>query len=79
MLTAAEVSCQDFDPQFRLDCQRITARERVRCKVSAAKERGVVGNFGPEALNRKVVAPDFAMCGAREEVPLERGLVVDTD
>ncbi|EJF60052.1 AAA-domain-containing protein [Dichomitus squalens LYAD-421 SS1] len=30
MLTAAEVSCQDFDPQFRLDCQRMAARERQR-------------------------------------------------
>ena len=30
MLTAAEVSVQDFDPQFRLECQRMAGRERRR-------------------------------------------------
>lgn len=30
MLTAAEVSIQDFDPQFRLECQRMAGRERKR-------------------------------------------------
>ncbi|CDO76348.1 hypothetical protein BN946_scf185011.g12 [Trametes cinnabarina] len=30
MLTAAEVSIQDFDPQFRLECQRMAIRERRR-------------------------------------------------
>ncbi|OSD01938.1 AAA-domain-containing protein [Trametes coccinea BRFM310] len=30
MLTAAEVSIQDFDPQFRLECQRMAIRERKR-------------------------------------------------
>lgn len=30
MLTAAEVSIQDFDYQFRMDCQRMAARERKR-------------------------------------------------
>lgn len=30
MLTAAEVSIQDFDPQFRLECQRMAGREKRR-------------------------------------------------
>lgn len=30
MLTAAEVSCQDFDANFRLECQRMAARESKR-------------------------------------------------
>ena len=30
MLTAAEVSVQDFDPQFRVECQRMAERERKR-------------------------------------------------
>ena len=30
MLTAAQVSLQDFDPQFRIDCQRMAVRERKR-------------------------------------------------
>ncbi|KAI0820715.1 AAA-domain-containing protein [Trametes gibbosa] len=30
MLTAAEVSIQDFDPQFRMECQRMAVRERRR-------------------------------------------------
>ncbi|EMD41130.1 hypothetical protein CERSUDRAFT_111699 [Gelatoporia subvermispora B] len=30
MLTAAEVSIQDFDPQFRMECQRTAERERKR-------------------------------------------------
>ena len=30
MFTAAQVSIQDFDPQFRLECQRMAGRERQR-------------------------------------------------
>ncbi|KAI0337338.1 AAA-domain-containing protein [Trametopsis cervina] len=30
MLTAAEVSCQDFDSNFRLECERMAARESKR-------------------------------------------------
>ncbi|KAI0689103.1 hypothetical protein BC835DRAFT_1418799 [Cytidiella melzeri] len=30
MLTAAEVSCQDFDANFRLECERMAAREARR-------------------------------------------------
>ena len=30
MLTAAEVSINDFDPSFRLECQRMAVRERRR-------------------------------------------------
>ncbi|RPD55097.1 AAA-domain-containing protein [Lentinus tigrinus ALCF2SS1-7] len=30
MLTAAEVSIQEFDPQFKLECHRMAARERKR-------------------------------------------------
>jgi ATPase family AAA domain-containing protein 2 len=30
MYTATELSCQDFDPQFRLECQRMAGREHLR-------------------------------------------------
>lgn len=38
MLTAAEVSIQDFDPQFRLECQRMVGRETKR-REEARKAR----------------------------------------
>lgn len=50
MLTAAEVSINDFDPSFRLECQRMASRERKRReeyrkkkeeeKMKAAAENG---------------------------------------
>ncbi|OJT10605.1 hypothetical protein TRAPUB_12904 [Trametes pubescens] len=43
MLTAAEVSIQDFDPQFRMECQRMAVRERRRrddYRRSKEKEKG---------------------------------------
>ncbi|KAH9950116.1 AAA-domain-containing protein [Amylocystis lapponica] len=39
LLTAAEVSVNDFDPQFRLECQRMAARERKR-RAARRKEKG---------------------------------------
>ena len=30
MYTATQVSIQEFDPQFRLECERMAARERKR-------------------------------------------------
>lgn len=44
MLTAAEVSIQDFDPQFRMECQRMAVRERRRRdehRRSKEKEKAV--------------------------------------
>ncbi|RDX41221.1 AAA-domain-containing protein [Lentinus brumalis] len=38
MLTAAEVSIQEFDPQFKLECHRMAARERKR-REDFRKER----------------------------------------
>lgn len=57
----------------------IASRKAVRCKVRATEERGVVRDLRPEALNGEVVPPDLAVRGAREEVALEGGLVVDAD
>ncbi|KAI0751701.1 AAA-domain-containing protein [Daedaleopsis nitida] len=39
MFTAAEVSIQDFDPHFRLECQRMAARENKR-REEHRKEKG---------------------------------------
>ncbi|KIJ58849.1 hypothetical protein HYDPIDRAFT_33761 [Hydnomerulius pinastri MD-312] len=39
MLTAAEVSVQEFDPQFRLECQRMAERERKR-RMERKKAKG---------------------------------------
>lgn len=39
MLTAAEVSMNDFDPQFRLECQRMAERERKR-RQERRKDKG---------------------------------------
>ena len=39
MFTAAQVSIQEFDPQFRLECERMAARERQR-REERRKERG---------------------------------------
>nr|VWP00373.1 Threonine dehydratase (EC (Threonine deaminase) [Ganoderma boninense] len=55
MLTAAEVSCQDFDPQFRLECQRMAVRERQRReafrknkeKERAAEQPAQNGEYAP--------------------------------
>ncbi|OCH93260.1 AAA-domain-containing protein [Obba rivulosa] len=54
MLTAAEVSIQDFDPQFRLECQRMAAREHKRReerRKNKEKERAAENNHqnGPFA------------------------------
>ncbi|KAI0915549.1 hypothetical protein AcV5_003736 [Taiwanofungus camphoratus] len=49
MLTAAEVSVQDFDPHFRLECQRMAARERKRReehKKNKSKGKAVEENGG---------------------------------
>ncbi|GLB33226.1 putative AAA domain (Cdc48 subfamily) containing protein [Lyophyllum shimeji] len=39
MFTAAEVSIQEFDPQFRLECERMAVRERKR-REEHRKEKG---------------------------------------
>ncbi|KAH7881853.1 AAA-domain-containing protein [Phlebopus sp. FC_14] len=39
MLTAAEVSLQEFDPHFRVECQRMAERERKR-REERRKEKG---------------------------------------
>lgn len=41
MLTATEVSIHDFDPQLKLECERMSAREKQRREESKkAKEKG---------------------------------------
>ncbi len=58
MLTAAEVSIQDFDPHFRLECQRMAARESKRreaVRKSKEKDRAMDGdaqNGAPNAPRR---------------------------
>ncbi|KIK79961.1 hypothetical protein PAXRUDRAFT_159899 [Paxillus rubicundulus Ve08.2h10] len=45
MLTAAEVSVHEFDPQFRLECERMAERERKR-RAERKKEKGKVSVAG---------------------------------
>lgn len=52
MLTAAEVSIQDFDHQFRVECQRMAERERKR-RVEHRKAKGK-GRAGEDAQNGTV-------------------------
>ncbi|KAF9224569.1 AAA-domain-containing protein [Gyrodon lividus] len=53
MLTAAEVSVHEFDPQFRLECQRMAERERKRrmerkkAKGKNPAESGQNGTYAP--------------------------------
>ncbi|KIJ12906.1 hypothetical protein PAXINDRAFT_82111 [Paxillus involutus ATCC 200175] len=53
MLTAAEVSIHEFDPQFRLECERMADRERKRraerkkAKGKAPAEGGQNGTYAP--------------------------------
>jgi len=49
MLTAAEVSIQDFDHQFRVECQRMAERERKR-REEHKKAKGK-GQAGEDAQN----------------------------
>ncbi|KAG6374992.1 AAA-domain-containing protein [Boletus reticuloceps] len=54
MLTAAEVSMHEFDPHFRLECQRIAERERKRKdERKKAKEK----NCASEAAQNGTYAP----------------------
>ncbi|KAG6910179.1 hypothetical protein DXG01_012628 [Tephrocybe rancida] len=41
MFTAAQVSIQEFDPQFRLECERMAARERKRQEEDQKSKVGV--------------------------------------
>ncbi|KAH0839530.1 AAA-domain-containing protein [Lanmaoa asiatica] len=54
MLTAAEVSMQEFDPQFKLECQRMAVRERKRREErkktkgkNSALDAGQNGTYAP--------------------------------
>ncbi|KAH7916660.1 AAA-domain-containing protein [Hygrophoropsis aurantiaca] len=48
MLTAARVSIQDFDPQFRLECERMAEREQKRRdERRKAKGKGKAPEDGP--------------------------------
>lgn len=58
---------------------RVRAREPVRLEVRAVQQRGHVLHLGPELVHGEVVAPDAAAGRAREQLGLERGLVVDAD
>jgi len=56
MFTAAQVSIQEFDPQFRLECERMAVRERRR-RLSEGQEKrrehgkGAVEEHGPGQVN----------------------------
>jgi hypothetical protein len=50
MYTATEVSMQDFDPQFRAECERMAERERQRRAVrKKEKEKAKEKEKGPDA------------------------------
>ncbi|KAH9941140.1 AAA-domain-containing protein [Epithele typhae] len=58
MLTAAEVSVQDFDPQFRMECQRMAARERKRREdFRKEKEKGRAEQEEQQAAANGTYAP----------------------
>ncbi|KAI8984851.1 AAA-domain-containing protein [Trametes punicea] len=58
MLTAAEVSIQDFDPQFRLECQRMAVRERRRREEHRRnKEQEKAAELAANAANGQTYAP----------------------
>ncbi|KAI1792573.1 AAA-domain-containing protein [Ganoderma leucocontextum] len=82
MLTAAEVSCQDFDPQFRLECQRMAVRERQRReefrktkgKEKAAEQPVQNGEYAPgtrRSARHNGQEPEIAIT---DPVQLERKL-----
>ncbi len=82
MLTAAEVSCQDFDPQFRLECQRMAVRERQRReelrkakgKERAAEQPAQNGEYAPgtrRSARHNGQEPEIAIT---DPVQLERKL-----
>ena len=82
MLTAAEVSCQDFDPQFRLECQRMAVRERQRReevrknkeKEKAADQPAQNGEYAPgtrRSARHNGQEPEIAIT---DPVQLERKL-----
>ena len=56
MFTAAQVSIQEFDPQFRLECERMAVRERRR-RLSEEQEKrkehgkGTAEEHGPGQVN----------------------------
>ena len=56
MFTAAQVSIQEFDPQFRLECERMAVRERRR-RLSEGEEKrkeqgkGAAEEHGPGQVN----------------------------
>ncbi|KAH9887689.1 AAA-domain-containing protein [Cubamyces lactineus] len=58
MLTAAEVSIQDFDPQFRLECQRMAVRERKRREeYRRNKEQERAAQMAANNANGQTYAP----------------------
>ncbi|KAI0368432.1 AAA-domain-containing protein [Pilatotrama ljubarskyi] len=58
MLTAAEVSIQDFDPQFRLECQRMAVRERRRREEHRrSREKGKAAELAANGANGQTYAP----------------------
>lgn len=58
MLTAAEVSIQDFDPQFRQECERMAARESKRREAARkAREKSRAASGTPPINGSEVYAP----------------------
>ncbi|KAK7691101.1 hypothetical protein QCA50_006204 [Cerrena zonata] len=60
MYTAAEVSLQDFDYQFRMDCQRMAVRERKRrdeFRMEKEKEKERVRAAEAESARNSAEAP----------------------
>ncbi|KAF9029830.1 AAA-domain-containing protein [Hymenopellis radicata] len=78
MYNAAEVSLQDFDPQFRMECERMAAREKKRReelkKDSEARDKGKepeVEVVARRSTRQNGLAPELVLT---DPVKLERRL-----
>lgn len=67
MFTAAQVSIQEFDPQFRLECERMAARERQR-REERRKARGK--DKGKEPAAPVVIRRSARTNGLQPEHPI---------
>ena len=65
MLTATQVSIQEFDPQFRLECERMATRERQR-REEKKKEKGKEKDQPPPVMIRRSARAN----GLQPELPI---------
>lgn len=65
MFTAAQVSIQDFDPHFRLECERMASRERQRREERRKEKDKEKDQSAPVAIRRSARAN-----GLQPEIPI---------